>query len=55
MEAPAVPSYVVAWSSNPESERAAAEALRGAAITGHLPISIPPDIPIGTGLMRAAP
>ena len=52
MQSPRVMSYVLAWSSTPESERAAARALRGAAITGHLPISIPPDLPIGTGLTR---
>jgi beta-N-acetylhexosaminidase len=55
MEVPTVQSYMVAWSSHAESERAAAQALRGAPITGHLPISIPPGISIGTGLMRAAP
>jgi hypothetical protein len=55
MQSPVVMSYVVAWSSNPESERAAARALRGATITGHLPISIPPDLPIGTGLTRGVP
>ena len=53
MQSPAVGSYLVAWSSNPESERAAARALRGASISGHLPISIPPDIPIWSGLARS--
>ena len=53
MQSSAVASYLLAWSSNPGSERAAARALRGAAITGRLPISIPPDLPIGAGLSRA--
>jgi hypothetical protein len=54
MQAPEVGSYLVAWSANAESERAAARALRGAAINGKLPISIPPDLPIGSGLVRSA-
>ena len=49
-----VGSYLLAWESNPVSERAAAHALTGAAITGHLPISIPPSLPLGTGLQRSA-
>ena len=53
-QAPGIRSYLLAWSTNPESERAAALALRGGAITGRLPISIPPDLPIGSGLMRGA-
>jgi beta-N-acetylhexosaminidase len=53
MQSPTVGSYLVAWSSNPESERAAARALRGAPISGHLPITIPPDLPIGSGLTRS--
>jgi beta-N-acetylhexosaminidase len=53
MQSPTVRSYLVAWSSNPESERAAARALRGAPITGRLPISIPPDLPIWSGLTRS--
>ena len=53
MQSPSVGAYLVAWSSNPESERAAARALRGAPITGRLPISIPPDLPIWSGLTRS--
>lgn len=50
-----VRSYLLAWESNPVSERAAARALSGAAITGRLPISIPTDLPLGAGLERAGP
>jgi beta-N-acetylhexosaminidase len=53
MQSPTVGSYLVAWSSNRESEQAAARALRGAPITGRLPISIPPDLPIWSGLTRS--
>lgn len=52
MGTPNVGSYLVGWSANPVSERAAARALSGAAITGRLPISIPPSLPLGTGLKR---
>lgn len=52
MQSPGIAAYLLGWTSSPGSERAAAQALRGAAITGHLPISIPPDLPIGTGLTR---
>ncbi|MEO8635411.1 MAG: glycoside hydrolase family 3 N-terminal domain-containing protein [Gemmatimonadales bacterium] len=46
-------SYLLAWSPNPLSEAAAARALNGQApITGHLPVRIPPDFPLGTGLVR---
>ena len=54
MQSPTIGAYLLAWSSNPESERAAARALRHAAISGRLPITVPPDLPIGTGLTRAA-
>ena len=48
-----VPAYLVAWSGIGASQRAAARALLGAnAITGRLPIRIPPSTSIGAGLMR---
>lgn len=48
-----VPAYVIAWSGIGASQRAAARALLGAnAITGRLPIRIPPSTSIGAGLMR---
>jgi beta-N-acetylhexosaminidase len=45
---PAVSTYLVAWGGFPVSQRAAAQALVGvAAITGRLPISIPPVLSFG--------
>jgi beta-N-acetylhexosaminidase len=49
-----VPAYVIAWSGIGASQRAAARALLGTnAITGRLPIRIPPSTSIGAGLMRS--
>jgi beta-N-acetylhexosaminidase len=49
-----VPAYLIAWSGIGASQRAAARALLGAnAITGRLPIRIPPSTSIGAGLMRS--
>jgi len=49
---PSAPEYVVAWGSAPVSQQAAAQVLVGGVmVSGHLPISIPPLIPIGTGLI----
>lgn len=50
---PSVPTYMVAWGGFPVSQRAAARALTGrAAITGLLPISIPPLLGYGAGERR---
>jgi beta-N-acetylhexosaminidase len=50
---PGVPAYVIGWSGIGVSQRAAARALLGSnAITGRLPIRIPPRTSIGAGLMR---
>src|SRR6266705_3305682 len=50
-QTPAVKSYLIAWSGVRASERAVALALLGrVAITGHLPIRIPPDYPVGWGV-----
>ena len=50
-----VPAYLIAWSGIGASQRAAARALLGVnAITGRLPIRIPPGTSIGAGLMRHA-
>jgi beta-N-acetylhexosaminidase len=49
-----VRSYVVGWAANPISERAAGRALTGAAVTGLLPIAIPPDLPYGAGVQLPA-
>jgi beta-N-acetylhexosaminidase len=51
-QVPGVTSYMLAWTANPTSEAAVANALTGAAITGKSPILIPPSWPIGTGLQR---
>jgi len=52
-QVPAVGTYVVAWGGFPVSQRAAAMALLGSnPITGRLPISIPPFMPLGAGEMR---
>jgi beta-N-acetylhexosaminidase len=52
---PWVGTYLVAWGGFPVSQTAAARALLGtAAISGHLPISIPPYVSRGTGEERAA-
>ena len=54
-QVPEVGTYLVAWGGFPMSQRAAAEALVGInAISGKLPISIPPSLPFGGGEMRPA-
>lgn len=52
---PMVGTYVVAWGGSAASQTAAARALLGVtAITGHLPISIPPYVTRGAGLQVPA-
>ena len=52
-EIPEVGAYLVAWGGSTASQVAAARALAGAvAITGRLPVSIPPLVPIGAGVSR---
>ncbi len=52
---PSIGAYLVAWGGFPVSQTAAARALLGSsAISGHLPISIPPYAGRGTGIERAA-
>ena len=54
-QVPGASSYLVAWGGFPVSQNAAARALLGtAAITGRLPISIPPVLFFGAGLTRSA-
>lgn len=54
-ELPATQAYLVAWSSAPVAQRAAARALAGQSpIGGRLPISIPPVADRGTGVVRPA-
>ena len=53
-ETSGVGAYLVAWGSSSASQTAAARGLLGeAAITGRLPVSIPPVAPLGSGLTRA--
>lgn len=50
-----IKSYLIAWSGVRASERAVALALLGRVpITGHLPIRVPPDYPVGWGVSVAA-
>ena len=50
-QSPSVASYLIGWTPNSVMEASVAKALAGvAAITGKLPISIPPLIPLGAGL-----
>jgi beta-N-acetylhexosaminidase len=50
---PNVGSYLIGWRANSVTEQAVARALAGeTAITGRLPISIPPDYPRGWGVQR---
>ena len=51
-QTPHVGSYLLAWAANALSEQAAARALSGAAITGRLPVRVPPGLPLGAGLDR---
>ena len=52
---PFVPAYLVAWSGFSAEQRAAARALLGvSAITGRLPITIPPALRLGGGERRDA-
>jgi beta-N-acetylhexosaminidase len=52
---PSVPGYLIAWGGFPVSQQAAARALLGtSAISGHLPISIPPHLSRGAGEERQA-
>ena len=54
-DVPDVPSYLVAWGGFPVSQLAAARAVLGSiAITGRLPISIPPVVGYGEGQQTAA-
>jgi hypothetical protein len=50
-----VAAYLLAWTANPLTEEAVAAALDGAAITGHLPISLPAGYPLGFGIVKPAP
>ncbi len=49
-QSPSPGGYLLAWTANPATEEAVANALSGAAIAGHLPIELPPRYRIGDGL-----
>jgi beta-glucosidase-like glycosyl hydrolase len=51
-QVPNVPACLLAWLSNPFTERAVADALGGTAITGRSPVQIPPGYAIGAGMQR---
>jgi len=52
-QVPHAPAYLVAWTGNETTERAAARALLGLApITGRLPVSLPPWYRAGDGIVR---
>jgi beta-N-acetylhexosaminidase len=54
-QAPSVSAYMIAWGSSQASQQAAARALLGFnAITGKLPISLPPFAAFGHGESRVA-
>jgi beta-N-acetylhexosaminidase len=54
LQAPTIPTYLVAWGGFTASQRAAAKALAGdIGISATLPISIPPLLAIGAGERRA--
>ncbi len=54
-EIPMVSAYLVAWGGSTASQVAAARALAGdVPISGRLPVAIPPLVPIGAGVSRAA-
>jgi beta-N-acetylhexosaminidase len=56
LQVPHLRSYLLAWSANGLNEWAAARALSGlAAITGRLPVRLPPAFPRGHGLDRGLP
>ncbi len=55
LQVPSVGSYAIAWGGTPASQRAAAQALLGLQpISARLPISLPPYLPLGAGVVREA-
>jgi beta-N-acetylhexosaminidase len=50
-QVPSVASYLIAWTVTNHAERAVANALHGAPVTGRLPVAIPPSYRIGDGIM----
>ena len=53
-QSPSPAGYLLAWTANPATEEAVANALSGAPITGRLPIELPPRYRIGDGMALPA-
>jgi len=51
-QVPSVPAYLLAWAATVQAEQVVVDALGGAAITGTLPVDVPPRWRIGDGLRR---
>ena len=49
-QVPSLGTYLLGWASNPNTEWAVAAALTGAAISGRMPVPVPPGIALGAGL-----
>lgn len=49
-QVPGVGTYLLGWASNPNTEWAVAAALTGAAVTGRIPVPIPPRTALGAGI-----
>lgn len=53
-QTPSVPALLLAWTANAATEEAVANAFAGSAITGKLPIDLPPGYRIGSGVLLEA-
>ena len=53
-QTPTVSALLLAWTSNAATEEAVANAFAGSAVTGRLPIDLPPGYHIGDGLILPA-
>ena len=53
-QVPSLGTYLLGWASNPNTEWAVAAALRGAAISGRMPVPVPPAVPLGAGISLPA-
>ena len=49
-QVPSLGTYLLAWAANPNTEWAVAAVLHGAAISGRMPVPVPPAVPLGAGL-----
>lgn len=53
-QVPNLGTYLLGWAANPNTEWAVAEALTGAAISGRMPVPLPPDVALGAGIRLPA-